>query len=230
MVLFVRGKFSWYCFLLIAQNIYLNIFFRDIIKFSKNFYKDLIYFTLSNNIRKYSVFVNYQYFNLYYLNNIYKINLKEKNINTIKILPKKVIKHILYKTRYKHYKRFKIKYFNEVIYMFLICIWLKNSKLLCQFIKYKLDTIHFKQHRTYFLFFLKIFNIYIIPNFTSLKIKGITVKFKGKLAKGGNSRKKTFFYHRGYYSLSNKFLSLNRHKWNVWTKTGAVGCTLQIFY
>ena len=101
---------------------------------------------------------------------------------------------------------------------------------MCKFIKSKLDSVHFKKHRAYFLFFFKILNIYIIPNFKILKIKGITLKFKGKLARGGNSRKKTIFYHRGYYSLSNKCLSLNRHKWNVWTKTGAVGCTFQIFY
>ena len=207
-----------------------NIVFRGVIKNCINLYKDLFFFnTFQKNIN-YTEFINYQYFNLYYLNNIYKINLKEKNINSIYILPKKIIKHVLYKTRYKHYKRFNIKYFNEVIYMFLICVWLKNSKLLCQYIKKKLDNVHFKKHRTYFLFFLKILNIYIVPNFIELKIRGITVKFKGKLAKGGNSRKKTFFYHKGYYSLSNKFLSLNQHKWNVWTKTGAVGCTLQIFY
>ena len=194
------------------QNICLNIVFKNVMKFSKNFYHDLTFIISNNNVKRFNEFINYQYFNLYYLNNIYKINLKEKHINTRQILPKKVIKHILYKTRYKHYKRFNIKYFNEVIYTFLVCVWLKNSKLLCQYIKYKLDTVHFKRHRIYFLFFLKIFNMYIVPNFRSLKIKGITVKFKGKLAKGGNSRKKTFFYHRGYYSLSNKFLSLKRHK------------------
>jgi hypothetical protein len=38
------------------------------------------------------------------------------------------------------------------------------------------------------------------------------------------------FYRRGLYSLSNKSLSLNRNKWDVWTKTGTFGCTFQIFY
>jgi hypothetical protein len=114
--------------------------------------------------------------------------------------------------------------------MFLVCVWLKNSKLLCKFIKRKLDSVHFKKHRSYFLFFFKILNLYVIPNLTLLKVKGITLKFKGKLGRGGNSRKKTTFYHKKYYSLSNKCLSLNQHKWNVWTQTGAVGCVFQIFY
>lgn len=80
------------------------------------------------------------------------------------------------------------------------------------YIKKKLDSVHFKKHRMYFLFFFRILNRYILPNFQILQIKGITLKFKGKLGRGGNARKKTMFYHKGYYSLSNKFLSLNRNK------------------
>jgi hypothetical protein len=38
------------------------------------------------------------------------------------------------------------------------------------------------------------------------------------------------FYKSGYYSLSNKMLSLNTQKWDVWTKTGSVGCTMRVFY
>ncbi len=78
--------------------------------------------------------------------------------------------------------------------------------------KKKLDTVHFKKHRFYFLFFFKILNKYIKPNFQSLQIKGIYLVFRGKLGKGGNSRKKVMFYKSGYYSLSNKLLCLNTQK------------------
>lgn len=229
-MIILSKKINWYLYLFIIQKVVNDYKFDTKIKLQDNFYRSIINIITLKNYSVYSCFINYQYFNTYYLNSIYKINLKEKHINSLKILPKKILKHILYKTRYKSYKRFNIKYFNEVIFMFLVCIWLKNSKLLCKFIKHKLDNVHFKKHRAYFLFFFKILNLYIVPNFTTLKTKGITIKFKGKLGRGGNSRKKTTFYHKGYYSLSNKFLSLNQHKWNVWTRTGAVGCTLQIFY
>lgn len=50
-----------------------------------------------------------------------------------------------------------------------------------------------------------------MPNFRILKLKGITLKFKGKLGRGGNARKKTIFYHKGYYSSTNKMLALNKN-------------------
>jgi hypothetical protein len=80
------------------------------------------------------------------------------------------------------------------------------------------------------LFFFKILNKYIKPNFKELQVKGISLVFKGKLAKGGNARKRTLFYKTGLYSLSNKLLSLNTNKWDVWTKTGSFGCVMRIFY
>jgi len=165
-----------------------------------------------------------------YLQNIFKLNLKEKYINALYTIPHKTTKYILFKMRFKSFKFFKIKYFNEVLFMLIINFWLKNAKNISLFIKRKLDSVHFKRHRAYFLFFFRLIKKYIVPNFTILKLRGVTLKFKGKLGRGGNSRKKTMFFWRGYYSLSNKFLALNRNKWDVWTKTGTVGCTLQIFY
>lgn len=177
----------------------------------------------------YSFFI-YQNFMSIYLQNIFKLNLKEKYINALYTIPHKTTKYILFKMRFKSFKFFKIKYFNEVLFMLIINFWLKNAKNISLFIKRKLDSVHFKRHRAYFLFFFRLIKKYIVPNFTILKLRGVTLKFKGKLGRGGNSRKKTMFFWRGYYSLSNKFLALNRNKWDVWTKTGTVGCTLQIFY
>jgi hypothetical protein len=149
---------------------------------------------------------------LLYLQHLYKIKLKQKSLNAINILPSKVTKNILFKTRHISYKNFDIKYFNEIAFLFIINIFLKNSKNICKYIKKKLGKIHFKKHRSYFLFFHKILNKYIKPNFKILQIKGITLKFKGKLARGGNSRTKTMLYKQGYYSLSNKMLAINVNK------------------
>jgi|JI9StandDraft_2_1071091.scaffolds.fasta_scaffold193300_1 hypothetical protein len=178
----------------------------------------------------YPSYFAYQQFNLYYLKHIFNINLTEKNINALHVLPKNLMHRVLFKTRHKHYKSYNIKYFNEVVYLFLVNIWLKNSKNICKFIKKKLDNVHFKSHKRYFLFFFRILNKYIVPNFKLLQLKGITLKFKGKLGRGGNARKKTIFYHKGHYSLSNKLLCLQKNSWDVWTKTGSVGCVFQLFY
>ena len=189
-----------------------------------------IFFLKKNNLFKFTLYKNYQLFNTHYLKNIYKIAIKEKNINAINILPKNLSKKILFKTRKINYKNFNIKYFNEVIYLFLVNVWLKNSKNICKYIKKKLENVHFKKHKSYFLFFFKIISKYITSNFNLLKLKGLTLTFRGKLSKGGNSRKKVMSLKKGYFSLSNKLLILNTNKWDVWTKTGTFGCTMQLFY
>jgi len=169
-------------------------------------------------------------FNAFYLKSIYKVSLSEKNINVLKTLPKKLVKVFSYKVQNISYKQFSIKYFNEVAYLFLISAWTKNLKPICKYIKKRLDNTHFKKHRSYFLFFFRILNKYIKPNFEQLKIKGLYLVFRGKLGRGGNSRKKVMFYKKGEYSLSNKLLAMNSHKWDIWTKTGTVGCTMRIFF
>jgi hypothetical protein len=157
----------------------------------------------------------YQFYNIKYLEQIYKVRLKEKNINAITILPKQMSKFILYRTRNKSFKSFKIKYFNEVIYLFLVNIFLKNSKNICKFIKKKLEKVHFKEHRRYFLFFFRIINEYIKSNFRLLKVDGVSLRFKGKLARGGNSRTKRMFFKVGKTSFGDKHICLNSNKWSV---------------
>lgn len=190
---------------------------------------DIFFVNQNNNLK----LLKFKFFQLYvatYLQNIYKIKLKEKNINAIDVVPRHLTKKFLYKVRYINFKHLGIKYFNEVGYLFLVNIWLKNIKNICRYIKKKLDSVHFKKHRSYFLFFFKILNKYIRPYMNVLQIKGLYLVFRGKLGKGGNSRKKTMFYKKGFYSLSNKLLCLNTQKWDVWTKTGTVGCTMRLFY
>jgi hypothetical protein len=192
--------------------------------------KKNIFFIKFTNTVYFTPYLSFQFFNALYLHHIFKINIKEKNFNSIDLLPKIMTKKMLFESKNSHYKEYNIKYLNEILHIFLINLWLKNSKNICKFFKNNLNSIHFKNHRKLFLFYFYIFDFFINPNFNLLQIKGITLKFKGKLGKGGNSRKKTLFYKKGSYSLSNKNLALNRNSWNVWTQTGSVGCTFQIFY
>jgi len=189
-----------------------------------------LFFIDTSKLYKFGSYRFYQMFNAFYLKSIYKVSLSEKNINVLKTLPKKLVKVFSYKVQNISYKQFSIKYFNEVAYLFLISAWTKNLKPICKYIKKRLDNTHFKKHRSYFLFFFRILNKYIKPNFEQLKIKGLYLVFRGKLGRGGNSRKKVMFYKKGEYSLSNKLLAMNSHKWDIWTKTGTVGCTMRIFF
>lgn len=84
--------------------------------------KYMLFFLEQNNKNKFPAFKIFQLFTALYLQNIYKINIKEKNINTINTLPKQLSKTFLYKVRNTNFKQFNIKYFNEVGYLFLINI------------------------------------------------------------------------------------------------------------
>lgn len=191
---------------------------------------DTLFFIEKSNKNKLRAYKLYQFFNINYLKNIYDINLKEKNINSLYTLPNNLIKLIIFDLKNIHFKKFNIKYFNEIACLFLINLWLKNIKNIAKYIKKQLDNVHFKKHRSYFLFFFKILTKYAKPNFKYLQLKGLVLEFRGKLGKGGNSRKKVMSYKYGQYSLSNKMLAINSYKWDIWTKTGSVGCYMKIFY
>lgn len=227
----LNEKLLFYVFLQLYYFDKKNNYLAKQIKLKNLKEKNFNLFFIEKNIKyNFTTFRFYQFFNLNYLKHIYNINLKEKNINAIKSLPKKLTKNVLFKVKNISFKQFDIKYFNEIAHLFLINMWLKNLKNICKYIKKKLDSVHFRQHKAYFLFFFKILNKYIEPNFNDLQIKGIYLIFRGKLGKGGNSRKKVMFFKKGYYSLSNKLLCLNTQKWDVWSKTGTIGCTMRLFY
>lgn len=81
-----------------------------------------IFFLEQNNKNKFPTFKFIQMFTSIYLQNIYKIDIKEKNINTINVLPRKLSRTFLFKVRNTNFKQFNIKYFNEVGYLFLLNI------------------------------------------------------------------------------------------------------------
>jgi hypothetical protein len=81
-----------------------------------------IFFVNQNNKNKICNHKIYQFFNAVYLQNIYKIKIKERNINSINILPKKLTNIVLFKVRHTNFKNFNIKYFNEIAHLFLINI------------------------------------------------------------------------------------------------------------
>ena len=184
----------------------------------------------SQKINLFSYLVFLKSLNALYLKSIYPIDLKEKSINGLDTLPSALSRLVLFSKKRKNYSTFNVKYSNEIAYLLLVNFWLKNIKNICKYFQRKLNSVHFKRHRVYFLFFFKLFNSYIVPNFKILLIKGIYLKFRGKLGRGGNSRKSTLLYKVGVTSLTSKSLAMDSHKWDVWTRTGSVGCCFRVFF
>ena len=189
-----------------------------------------IFLINSQKISFFSYLIFLKSLNTLYLKNIYPVELKEKNVNSLDTLPSALSRLVLFSRKQKSYSMFDVKYSNEVAYLLLVNVWLKNIKNICKYFQRKLNSVHFKKHRIYFLFFFKLLNSYIVPNFKILLVKGIYLRFRGKLGRGGNSRKTTLLYKVGITSLTNKSLAMDSHKWDVWTRTGSVGCCFRVFF
>jgi hypothetical protein len=206
LLLFINIKYKANNNIYFLKNKIIKINNKDKLHFIKYFFLD------KKNINKYTLKNNLNFFNNKYLQNLYNLKIKEKNVNCLESIPTKIKNNLLVDTRSTSFKQFGVKYFNEVAFLFIVSSFIKSCKNICIFIKKSLDSVHFKKHRLYFFFFFNIFIIYVEPFFKELKIKGICLIFKGKLGKGGNSRKQTLFYKKGLYSLSNKNLKLEKNK------------------
>lgn len=98
-----------------------------------------------------------------------------------------------------------------MLLLFLSSIYLKNIKNLCVFMRNKLENSFFKHHRAYYLFFYRILILFIYHNFSLLKMKGFYLSFRGKMNKGGDSRKQILTFRKGTTSLGNKHLAMQSH-------------------
>lgn len=110
-----------YIILQLSLNNQENSYLINLINLKKLEKKNFNLFFMEENAKyNFTTFRFYQFFNINYLKNIYKINLKEKNINAIKTLPLKLSKNVLFRVRNISFKQFDIKYFNEIAHLFLI--------------------------------------------------------------------------------------------------------------
>jgi hypothetical protein len=124
--------YSLYSLILIKQKkqklnlkqIYLtnsNLFNNQLITTNTNkTYFNYLYLTNFQNFQKYSHYTNYKFFNTYYLQKILNIKVEERNINTINILPQKILKKTIFGKKNISMLSFNIKYFNFILHMFLL--------------------------------------------------------------------------------------------------------------
>jgi hypothetical protein len=87
--------------------------------------------------------------------------------------------------------------------------------------------VNFFKHR-FLLYFLRaaFFNL---DRTLVLPVRGLFIKFRGKLAQAGNSRRKRFLVGCGQISTS--YGALYRvEKFQIKTFTGAIGCTIILAY
>lgn len=93
-----------------------------------------------------------------------------------------------------------------------------------------METIHFKQHKKCFTLIDEFTYLIIVRGMELRLVRGYTLFFRGKLARGGSVRKKYLFLRRGQFSGSSKKLQFFYQKFLIRTATGVVGGQLSIYY
>ena len=105
---------------------------------------------------------------------------------------------------------------------------LKDSKALSTFIQTIMQKEHYKKHNMFFGFAGQLVTDVFSPWLHYFNCLGVSVTFRGKLAVGGNSRKRALKYKTGMLSSSSKYIKINRTFAIVRTKTGSVGFVVTV--
>lgn len=174
------------------------------------------------------IFINlYKYFRMliWYIKQFYNFShYIYAYINTIKV--QKLIKNNDINYLVKPYLNLfsSLDYLN-ILDIFFYCFKYKNLDFLVKYIKLLFKNVNFFKHQ-YLLFFLRyIFKCFNTTLFNNFNVLGIFMKFHGKIAKAGNSRKKRYTLQYNTISTAyNKNYLID--KFQITTFTGVVGCTV----
>jgi hypothetical protein len=191
---------------------FLNNFLIDDIRILKfySFYKYIL------NIGKY--LVNHFYpknFFFSFINFTHQKRFSNLDETLYTVLFSKYI--YLFKKPYINYKYIFEIFYNTFKY--------KNINFLVIFLKNLFKNVNFYKHQ-FLLFYLRCFmKLLNLPIFREFKVNGIFIKFHGKIAKAGNSRRKKFLLQHQVISTAYKNNYIVE-KFQLHSFTGVVGCTL----
>lgn len=121
-------------------------------------------------------------------------------------------------------------FLEEALHIMHLSFYLKDPKIICNWLKAMILRISFWKTRSIFRFLKYLFFNYFQHVFDDLKIKGLKFRLKGKISAAGNSRKRTILYRIGKTSHSNTSLRVLNESTTINTFTGVMGFNVWIFY
>ena len=105
---------------------------------------------------------------------------------------------------------------------------LKDPTLFSNWMSRTIHKVSFWKYRAFFRYLKFLFHNLFLPSFTSLGMKGVKLKLKGKVSVAGNARTRAIYYRIGSTSQST-FRNKTLYNLNFfYTFTGILG--LQIWY
>ncbi len=137
-----------------------------------------------------------------------------------------IINHLAYYNLY-YTSFFFIREFIEITYLILR---IKDFSLMYTYIQRVLHVLIIWDHKSFFLFLFQMFTVHFYPYFNWLKIIGLKISIRGKVAVAGNSRRRKLALNINKVSsmqLNYKIYFFNKL---LITKTGALGFKFCIIY
>jgi hypothetical protein len=108
-----------------------------------------------------------------------------------------------------------------------MAMYYKNLTYLISYLRQMFNVVNFFKHK-FLLYFLRAAFAGLDTNELHI-IRGLFIKFKGKLSQAGNSRRKRFLVGCGQVSTAYGTL-YKVEKFQIYTFTGAIGCTIILAY
>lgn len=110
-----------------------------------------------------------------------------------------------------------------------IAFFYKDLNFLMHLLQELFKTVNFFKHRFLLYYLRAVMNNFSLANSNLGGVRGLYIKFKGKISQAGNSRKRRFMVGCGQVSTgyANNYLV---EKFQIKTFTGAIGCTIIMSY
>ena len=121
-------------------------------------------------------------------------------------------------------------FLEEAIHIIHLSFYLKDPKIICNWLKAMILRISFWKTRSIFRFLKYLFFNYFQYVFKDIGIKGLKIRLKGKISAAGNSRKRTILYRIGNTSHSTTSLRVLNESTTINTFTGVMGFNVWLFY
>jgi len=126
-------------------------------------------------------------------------------------------------------KEIKVNFRSFIFFIFTM-MHSKDVILFKNFIKYILESLHFKKHKK-FLYNLKVL-VNLVFNLIHYRfgLLGIFIKIKGKIGVGGNLKKKKYILKKGSFSFTRKDQKITYIKDSIKTYSGVLGFEIYLSY
>lgn len=165
-----------------------------------------------------------------YISSIFGEKLILITNNYLSYLPLPFLKEqgLLLVNSFRFLKRTRVG--SRLVAIVLSFLRFKDPELIMQAIVDTFEQMHYSKHKLLFRLWRYLITIFPKVYMNFYRVGGLKLEFRGKLAVGGNSKKRAYLFKVGLNSNSSKITKTLLKQGVVRTATGVLSCNLSIYY